>query len=918
MHRLRAFCGARWKLRRRGYLGQRLLLPAALLLALGAALIMFLWLAHQRERAVVEATRELRNLSVVLASHTANSFSNHTILQEGIIKWLASEGILTSPASFAERVSGYDVHRELRARVAAMPQINVLSVLDPEGLLLMRSAAWPVQGARFPEAVALKVMRADPALQTFISGPSKSPATGEWIFYISTRLRAADGTFLGILSASVKHRAFEAFYENIELGDGGAVALLKDDGILILRHPRIESAIGKVVPNVLPVGGLRAGDSEVFIDQSPLDQQMRLIARSPVPNVPISISVSRRTDAVLAEWRAQRRTALVVLAVLEPVLLGAAFLARRQLRQRSLIAAAVAARKAAEAEAALAEERRQKQAQFAAAVGSMTQGLCMFAADRRLVVANRSFAGMFDVPPDCLVPGIAFEAMLDRQAEAGRLSHAEAEAIKARTLALHGAGEVSSVIRELPDGRSISECFTPTADGGWLVTFEDVTERRAAEAKIIHLAHHDALTNLPNRALFRIKLDEAIARARRGHGFALLYLDLDRFKEVNDTLGHPAGDLLLRQVTERLQAAVRDTDTIARLGGDEFAIIEDQVRAPQDATALAQRLVESVAAPYELEGHHVVIGTSIGIAIASPDGAVAEQLMKSADMALYRAKGDGRNCFRFFEPEMDARMQLRRGLESDLRRALAVGEFELFYQPILDVGSRSVTSFEALLRWRHPERGLMPPDRFIPLAEETGLIVPIGEWVLRAACAEAMRWPERLHVAVNLSPAQFARSGLLEAITGALAASGLAPHRLELEITERVMLKDSEATLAMLHRLKAIGVRLAMDDFGTGYSSLSYLQRFPFDKVKIDRSFIRNLGQTRASGAIVGAVVDLCAGLEMGATAEGVETEEQLEELTARGCREVQGFLFSRPCPASGIPALLHRLRVGAGQTDAD
>ncbi|MDO9709913.1 EAL domain-containing protein [Paracraurococcus lichenis] len=893
-----------------------MLLPVALLLALGVALTAYLWLAHQRDRAVAEATRELRNLSVTLASHTANSFSNHTILQDGIIKWLASEGVLASPAFFAERISSYDVHRELRARVAAMPQIAILSILDPEGALLTRSFAWPVQGERFPEAVALKMMRSDPSLQTFISGPSKSPATGLWIFYVSTRLQAADGTFLGILSASVKHRAFEEFYENIELGEGGAVALFKEDGTLILRHPRIEAAIGKVVPNLPPISGLLgAGGIRVSMDRSPLDQQQRLIARSPVPAFPMSISVSRQMDAVLAEWRAQRGTALAVLALLESVLLAAAVLAWRHLRQRALVAAAVAARQAAEAEVALAEERRQKQAQVAAAVDSMMQGFCMFTADHRLVVANQRFAEMFGLPPEGVAPGVPFEAMLDHAIGAGRMTRADAETTRARNLDLHAAGEASSMFRELPDGRSISECFTPTADGGWLVTFEDVTERRAAEARIVHLAHHDALTDLPNRTLFRIKLDEAIARARRGHGFALLYLDLDRFKEVNDTLGHPVGDLLLRQVTERLQAAVRDTDTVARLGGDEFAIIQDGVRTPQDATVLGQRLVESVAAPYELEGHHVVIGTSIGIAIVPPDGATAEQLMKSADMALYRAKGDGRSCFRFFEPEMDVRMQLRRGLETDLRQALAAAEFELFYQPILDVGSRAVTSFEALLRWRHPERGLMPPDRFIPLAEETGLIVPIGEWVLRAACAEAMRWPAHLHVAVNLSPTQFASRGLLEAITGALAASGLAPHRLELEITETVMLKDSEATLSTLHRLKAIGVRIAMDDFGTGYSSLSYLQRFPFDKVKIDRSFIRNLGQTRESGAIVGAVVDLCAGLGKGATAEGVETPEQLEELAAKGCREVQGFLFSRPCPAAEVAGLLDRLRSWAGQT---
>ncbi|MDO9709092.1 bifunctional diguanylate cyclase/phosphodiesterase [Paracraurococcus lichenis] len=436
----------------------------------------------------------------------------------------------------------------------------------------------------------------------------------------------------------------------------------------------------------------------------------------------------------------------------------------------------------------------------------------------------------------------------------------------------------------------------------------DVTERREAEARIAHIAQHDALTGLPNRMLFRQRLEDAIARARRGEGFAVLCLDLDRFKEVNDTLGHPTGDALLRAVTTRLKAELRETDTLARLGGDEFAVIQASVDQPRDATALARRLVETIAVPFELDGHQIVVGTSVGIAVAPQDGFDADALLKGADMALYRAKAEGRGRWRFFEPEMDARMQLRRALEMDLRRALAMGEFELFYQPIMDVASRRVSGFEALIRWRHPERGLVPPDAFIPLAEEIGLIVPIGEWVLVQACRQAVSWPGAPKVAVNLSPAQFASRGLVDAVAAALEVSGLEAGRLELEITETVMLQDTEATLATLHRLKALGVRIAMDDFGTGYSSLSYLQRFPFDKVKIDRSFTRELDKSRQSNAIVRAVTDLCLGLDMTTTAEGVETEEQFGALLRKGCQEAQGYLFSRPCPAGEVPGLLDRL----------
>ena len=437
----------------------------------------------------------------------------------------------------------------------------------------------------------------------------------------------------------------------------------------------------------------------------------------------------------------------------------------------------------------------------------------------------------------------------------------------------------------------------------------DVTEQHEAEARIAHIARHDALTGLPNRILFHDRLDQAVAQARRGQGAALLYLDLDRFKEVNDTLGHPVGDALLREVATRLQAVLREGDTLARLGGDEFAVIQLGLEQPQDASRLAQRLVEAISQPFILDGRQVVVGTSIGIALAPGDGLEADQLVKGADMALYRAKSEARGRWRYFEPAMDANLRQRRALEMDLRRALLLDQFDLHYQPIIDIGTREVAGLEALLRWNHPERGLVAPDAFIPLAEEVGLIVPLGEWVLRRACQDAMAWPEALRVAVNLSAAQFASRGLVPMVADALRQSGLAPQRLELEITEAVMLQDNAATLAALHQLKALGLRIAMDDFGTGCSSLSHLQRFPFDKVKIDRSFTRELGRSRQSEAIVQAVTDLCQGLDMVTTAEGVETERQFAALSRQGCREAQGFLFSRPRPAREVPDLLAALR---------
>ncbi|WP_444462414.1 putative bifunctional diguanylate cyclase/phosphodiesterase [Rhodobacter capsulatus] len=436
----------------------------------------------------------------------------------------------------------------------------------------------------------------------------------------------------------------------------------------------------------------------------------------------------------------------------------------------------------------------------------------------------------------------------------------------------------------------------------------DVTDRFEAVERIAHLAHHDGLTGLPNRALFLDRLEAALGRVRRGQGCAVLLVDLDRFKEVNDTLGHPAGDALLCAVAARLQAEVSAADTLARLGGDEFAILLTETDAPQAAVALAERLIAAVETSFDLDGRAVAIGASVGIATAPSDGLSAKALVKAADVALYRAKADGSGCLRFFEPESDTRMQLRRALESDLRRAWAARDFELFFQPIIDMRTRRVSCFEALLRWHHPDRGWVSPETFIPLAEEMGLIVPIGEWVLAEACAAAVLWPGSLRVAVNLSPVQLAHIGLAEAITAALRRTGLAANRLELEITETVMMKETRATLATLERLKGMGLRIAMDDFGAGYSSLRNLQRFPFDKVKIDRAFTAGLGSSRQSAAIVRAVTGMCLSLGMVSTAEGVETEAQLAALDREGCAEVQGFLFSKPVPAREIPALLDRL----------
>jgi diguanylate cyclase (GGDEF)-like protein/PAS domain S-box-containing protein len=439
-----------------------------------------------------------------------------------------------------------------------------------------------------------------------------------------------------------------------------------------------------------------------------------------------------------------------------------------------------------------------------------------------------------------------------------------------------------------------------------LIAVIDVTERKAAEARIAHMAHHDALTDLPNRVLFRERMADVLSqRSRSGNLIGTLCIDLDNFKLVNDTLGHPIGDGLLQDVAARIERVLRQRDTAARLGGDEFAVLVPEMKSPQELAVLAQRLIDVISEPYVIEGHMVTVGSTIGIAVAPTDGDDADHLLRNADLALYRAKAAGRSTFRFFEPEMDAQAQTRRQLEIDLRAALAMEKLEVHYQPLVDLATKDVVGFEALLRWPHPERGYIPPSEFVPLAEETGLIAPLGNFVLLRACADATAWPEHIKLAVNLSPMQFRVGNVFTTVSGALAVTGLAPDRLDLEITESVLLDRTDHVIAHLHALRALGVRISMDDFGTGYSSLSYLRAFPFDKIKIDRSFVRDLPNNRHTLAIVRAILGLAAGLDMKVVAEGIETQADLACLAAEGCKEGQGFLFSEARPQDEVLKLL-------------
>jgi diguanylate cyclase (GGDEF)-like protein len=545
-----------------------------------------------------------------------------------------------------------------------------------------------------------------------------------------------------------------------------------------------------------------------------------------------------------------------------------------------------------------------------AALNNMAQGLSMYDEQDRLVTHNEQYLELYGLPKSLMTPGSSISEVLAYLTENGILKGGPALFLK-QTANSGSAGGLTEV--ELGDGRTIHVQRRPLPDGGWVETHEDVTAKRESEQRITYLAKHDQLTGLSNRAFFADQLELELSRAARGQRFALLTIDLDRFKEVNDTLGHWYGDKILQQVAERLRKVVRQGDLVTRRGGDEFAILQTALKSPSEAATLAARVLKSLSCPYEVEEHCLIITATVGIAVAPRDGSDAEELLKNSDLALYRAKRDGRGTFRFFNKSMDADLQRRRLVEGELRSALENNEFELYYQPILTVADGQVAGFEALIRWHHPKRGLVQPQEFIPVAEETGLIIPIGEWVLRQACRDAADWPGVAKVSVNVSPAQFKRGNLVQQVKDALAGASLPASRLELEMTETALLDDEEWVRAVLHQLREAGVGLAMDDFGTGYSSLSYLRRFLFSRIKIDRGFVVDLEHASDARAIVAATVRLANDLGIATTAEGVETLEQRQILETFGCSAIQGYLIGKPAPSAQARELLEARQVPSG-----
>ena len=855
-----------------------------------------------RERALTNSRRELENTSLLLARHFDQQLTDFRAIQEDLVAYVQSSGIDTSE-QYKRRMSSPDIHQMLKTKIAALSYVGAVNLFDSNGTLINSSNVWPVPALSLADRAWFKTFKSDPNSPSLVVEPLHSRVTGAWTTILARKLTGPNGEFLGSISRGIEPANFEKFFASLALGDDATISMFHHDGTILARYPHVEKLIGrKFGPDAARVRAeLSTGYATVRMI-SPFDGVDRLVSARTLTDLPLTVTVTTDVTAALADWREQTRFLIGMGGLSVLVIAVVLLLVVRKLSQQH---------RASQQRLTLEKQR------LATAVNNIPQGLVLYDKSARIIVCNQPYIEMFGLSPEIAKPGCTMQQLIAHRKETGSFD-GDVEEFCAAIIRNVALGKVTRQVTDAPGDRSIQIINQPLENGGWVATIEDITERRRSDEQIAHLAHYDALTDLPNRALFHERLKQELGRIPAGEQLAVFYIDIDEFKSVNDSLGHMIGDELLKAVSVSLRRCVGSNGFVARLGGDEFAVVQSAVTRIEDVTHLVACIFEAIRQPYECLGHQVTTDASIGIALAPQHGADLDQILKNADLAMYAAKSAGRRTHRFFEPDMDAQVQARRMLEMDLRQAIADGGFEVYYQPCISLRDDSITGCEALLRWRHPERGMISPVDFVPIAEETGLINQLGEWVLTTACAEAATWPEDIKLAVNVSPVQFKSGTLALKIVAALAASGLAANRLELEITEAVLIRDDEAALAILHQLRAIGVRIALDDFGTGYSSLSYLQRFPFDKIKIDRCFVTDLAEPEGSSCIVQAVVNIAAARHMTTTAEGVETRQQQELLRALGCSEMQGYLFSSAKPAAEMRQFLFAHRARPSDTDLD
>ena len=845
----------------------------------GAALANYLY-----DRQVSEASSAIKNLSFVISDHASRSMQAVGGSVSKVVNALQAHKP-TSIANLEDLADTPELKALLDETVVSNPFLDSVFVIGADGNVDSRSRGEMIPAEMIAGREYMGALRNAGRGGFYLSTPFQSYRFRTWMLNFSEPVYGPGGAFLGGVAGIVRLSSFSNLFDKIDLSSNGSISLFGSDGRLLSWAPQQQ----------MPFGGTLAG-TPLFQDylqprrdgvtraRSDFDGVERLLAIANAADFPISTVIAIGMPDVVAAWSQQARW----LALASGLAMAAIVAGSVQLAVRSDKVARERQRRALE------KQMAEQAVTLSNAIENIMQGLAMFDGQGALVLYNVRYAQMYGLPLDKFEVGVTRAETIEPH-KTRRVGESSEQAL------IDSDGSALS-LNHLSDGRIIAQRKKTLPEGGWVSTHEDVTAKRAADDKIRVMATRDALTGLLNRFEFKDQLDKRLQESQRyGLKFAVFYIDLDRFKKINDTLGHPVGDELLREVAQRITTCVRKNDIVARLGGDEFAVLQRVEAVPRDPMKLAERLIALVSAPYFLGGNQMEIGTSIGISMTPTDSANADELMRDADLALYEAKQSGRGVFRFFEPSMHEQVQARRELELDLKAAIAGDQFELNYQPVVSTQDRSLKSFEALIRWRHPQRGLVSPADFIPLAEETGLITPIGEWVFREACRMVATLPKDIKVGVNVSPVQFGSSGLLGVIGSALEAAGVDGSRLIVEITEGAVVKDAEQAITILQSMRKLGIAIAMDDFGTGYSSLSYLQKFPFDKLKIDKAFIGNLGVDASAATIVRAAVALAGALGLTSVAEGIETEEQMSFLVEAGCAEAQGYLISKPLPAADV-----------------
>jgi diguanylate cyclase (GGDEF)-like protein len=842
--------------------------------------VIALILSNLRSHAIEQSKQQLLATATVLARQTSRDLQSIDLIEANLIEYMETLAIV-SDELYARAMVGRGIHLMLRDKISGFPHIGAVLLIGADGRLINSSQTWPTPALNFAGRDFFEALKASPRLGSMLGEPTRDPQTGVWTIYFARKFRGSNGEFLGLVVGTVASQYFEESYGTLARGTEESTALFRNDGVMLARYPHVDSFIGKSFARNVSEGKTRRSGGRVAGPRDVVDGSERLMAEARLPDVPINITASTTITAALADWRTEAWYLVGLTIVLVIAIGGTGAVVVQFFRRQSI--------------------------QLDSTLNNLSQGVCMYDEHRRLILCNDRYAEMFLLPHELTTPGTTLRQIFDHQVLHRLHPESGPDAYIRGMMAIITAYEPASIVTEFADGRAMMTVFRPAPGGGFVTTVEDITEQKRAEKRIAHIAHHDPLTGLHNRAAFSDYLATTIGETlRAGGSFAILCLDLDRFKEVNDLYGHLVGDALLREVARRLKA-VAEGAFLARVGGDEFIVITVGEAQTAAVGQLAQQLRTALRGDIELAGRQLRIGLSIGIASCPADGADPESLLANADVALYRAKAEGRDAIRFFEPEMAAELRDRRELQHDLQSAVANEELRLDYQPLARIDGE-IVGFEALVRWHHPSRGLVAPGIFIPLTEENGLIVTMGEWILHAACREAASWPNKLHISVNLSPVQFRNDDIVRLVHETLIETGLDAGRLELEITEGVLIDDFSRAVSILRRLKSLGVRIALDDFGTGYSSMSYLQAFPFDMIKIDRSFISNLDRSAQSKALLRGVIGLARGLELPVTAEGVETRAQLDVLTRAGCDLVQGFLIGRPSSIDGYAEVVGRL----------